>query len=545
MKHTISNRVLLITVIALATASGTPGQDAGALDKLLNRIVARERSFVEQLRTRTPLIETYIQEAPGNGTTTREQDHYFLGRLNFSEVKRYTPIAARSDSPKGSHRLRLPMNRPIAFAPIGFAQMIFIDAENFSRSDYSFEYVRREFSGGLRCIVFDIAPADSKAIGRFIGRIWVEERDLQIVRFNGTFSHSSNAKIYFHFDSWRLSTAAGGWVPALVYVEEFAGEEKRSAGLTFKAQTRLWGYTTGKPARVDELTTLAVELEKTSTIQTPLDDNSPLENQRSWEHQAEENILDRLEKGGFLAANGPVDQVLETVVNNLLTTNNLNLDVHCRIILTTPLESFTVGRTIVVSRGLLDVLPDEASLAMVLADELAHIALGHRTNTQFAFHDQTMFSDEDLLQRFRFSRSPAEIDAAGAKAVEILSKSPYQAKLSNAGLFLKALSSLAPKFPNLIRANIGNRLADGGTIPRMAQLISLAPALEDKSLEQIAALPLGSRIKLDPWTGAISLVKTKPISLLSAREKLLFEITPFAPQFSRTESSGGQPGSND
>ncbi len=545
MKNTNSNRALLIPAIVLAAAAGVSGQDTGALDTLLNRIVARERSFVEQLRSQTPLIETYLQEAPGIIATTREQDHYFLGRLNFTDVKRYTPIAARSDSPKGSHRLRLLMNRPIAFAPVGFAQMIFIDAENFSRKDYSFEYVRREFSGGLRCIVFDVAPLDLKAVGRFIGRIWVEERDVQIVRFNGTFSRSSNTKIYFHFDSWRSSTAAGGWVPALVYVEEFAGEEKHGAGLTFKGQTRLWGYTTGKSARIGELTSLAVELEKTTMIQTPVDDNSPLENQRSWEHQAEENILDRLEKGGFLAAKGPVDQVLETVVNNLLTTNELNLEVHCRIILTTPLESFTVGRTIVVSRGLLDVLPDEASLAMVLADELAHIALGHRTNTQFAFHDQTMFSDEDLLERFRFSRTPDEIDAAGVKAVDILSKSPYQGKLSNAGLFLKALSSLAPRFPNLIRANIGNRLADGGTIPRMAQLISMAPALEDKSLEQIAALPLGSRIKLDAWTGSISLVKTKAISLLSAREKLLFEITPFAPQFSRSEASSGQPGSND
>jgi hypothetical protein len=207
------------------------------------------------------------------------------------------------------------------------------------------------------------------------------------------------------------------------------------------------------------------------------------------------------------------------------------------------LETFTVGRTIVISRGLIDVLPDEASLAMVLSDELAHIVLGHQTNTQFAFHNRTMFSDEELLQRFRFSRKPEETDAAGGKAVEILAKSPYQAKLSNAALFLKALSSRAPQFPNLIRANIGNRLTDGGTILRMAGLISQAPSLEDESLEQIAALPLGSRIKLDPWTSAISLIKAKPVALLSAREKLLFEITPFAPQLSRAETHsdiGGQ-----
>jgi hypothetical protein len=45
------------------------------------------------------------------------------------------------------------------------------------------------------------------------------------------------------------------------------------------------------------------------------------------------------------------------------------------VLLTTPLESFVVGRTIILSRGLLDVLPDEATLAAVLAHELAHIVL--------------------------------------------------------------------------------------------------------------------------------------------------------------------------
>jgi hypothetical protein len=314
--------------------------------------------------------------------------------------------------------------------------------------------------------------------------------------------------------------------------------------VAFKAQTRLWGYNSGRSARIDELTNLHINFDTPVPEQHDLSESSPLENQRSWEHRAEENILDRLEAGGFLASKGPVDQVLETVINNLLITSGLNVDVHCRVMLTTPLETFTVGKTIVISRGLIDVLPDEASLAVMLSGELAHIVLGHRPNTQFAFPNETMFSDEALLQKFRFSLRSDEIDSAEEKAVEILEKSPYRAKLSNAGLFLKALASRSPRFPNLIRATIGNRLAaDGGTVSRLAGLLSQAPSLEDKSLEQIAALPLGSRIKLDPWTCGISLIKARPITLLSAREKLLFEITPFAPQLLAIESqsdTGGQ-----
>jgi len=254
---------------------------------------------------------------------------------------------------------------------------------------------------------------------------------------------------------------------------------------------------------------------------------SPLESQRSWERQAETNILERLEKSGVLAPPGPVDEVLNTVINNLIITNHLTIEANGRVLLTTPLETFSVGQTIVISRGLLDVLPDEASLAMVLSDELAHIALGHRTDTRYAFSDQIMLTDADLLNRLQLGRPPEEIAAAGVKAVEMLSQSPYTSKLSNAGLFLKALGSRSAQLPNLIRANLGNQLASGTSLLRMEPFAQQAPALEQEKLEQIAALPLGSRIRLDPWTNQIALLKTQPVSLLSARDKLPFEITPF------------------
>ena len=59
-----------------------------------------------------------------------------------------------------------------------------------------------------------------------------------------------------------------------------------------------------------------------------------------------------------------------------------------------------------------------------------------------------------------------------------------------------------------------------------------------RSNSQIAALPLGSRVKLNPWDKQITLVKTQSISLLSARDKLPFEITPFMIQFARFKPPG-------
>jgi Zn-dependent protease with chaperone function len=235
---------------------------------------------------------------------------------------------------------------------------------------------------------------------------------------------------------------------------------------------------------------------------------------------------------------GDVDKILQTVVNNLIITNNLQIipDVRCRVLLTSPLESFTVGHTIVVSRGLLDVLPDEGSLAMTLAHELSHIALGHRIDTKFAFNDRFFFPDENTFQRMDFGRNPAEEAAADAKAMELLANSPYKDKLANAGLFLKALQTRAPELANLIRPHLGNRMEAGKNI-RMAALLGTAPELEMKRIDQIAALPLGGRVKLDPWSNRLEMMKSKPVVLLSPQEKMPFEVTPFFPYLTRLNTT--------
>ena len=152
--------------------------------------------------------------------------------------------------------------------------------------------------------------------------------------------------------------------------------------------------------------------------------------------------------------------------------------------------------------------------------------VGHRTPTQFAFRNQTMLTDAEVLQRLHFERSAPELEAAGKKTIEIMRASPYQ-KTANAGLFLKALATRRSMLPRLLAANLGNQLANPEALARLAEFTSSAPELQESQLEQIAALPLGSRIKLDPWRDQITLVKTRPLELLSPREKMPFEITPF------------------
>jgi hypothetical protein len=198
------------------------------------------------------------------------------------------------------------------------------------------------------------------------------------------------------------------------------------------------------------------------------------------------------------------------------------------------MESFSVGHTIFVSRGMLDVLPDEASLAAVLAHELAHIVLGHPTDTTFAYKDRSIVSDEQLLRRMHFSRTLEEEKEADTKALALLQSSPYHDKLESVGLFLRQVDARRAALPHLIRSDMGNSFATGGPGDlRLKELTNSAPKLEVNKVTQIAALPLGGRIRVDPWNNQIEINKAKPVQLLTAREKMPFEVTPVFPHLTR------------
>jgi Peptidase family M48 len=518
---------------------------AASFNDVIDRTVEREHLFLAQMRHMHPMVETYLQDLKNDkdGHTYPSNDQYFLGRLDMSDGPEDTSFVGQ---PGFGHRMikHLTGLYSLHFLPLGFAQMVILDTD-FQKRYYKFTFVRREFLGEVRCLVIDVEPRADSGTARFLGRIWVEDQDYNVVRFNGTYSPHPRTSYYLHFDSWRLNLRPGTWLPAYVYSEESDLKSGIAKSLHFRAQTRLWGYDLKALTKNSEFTQILVDSPQAS-VKDQSDaaaDASPVVAERMWERQAEDNAVERLQKIGLLAPPGDVDKILLTVVNNLMVTNNIDLqgDVRCRVLLTSPLESFTIGRTIVMSRGLLDVLPDEASLAMILAHELGHIVLGHKLDTQMAFNDRLFFPDEDSFQRMDFKRRPSEEEAADAKALELLRNSPYKDKLGTAGLFLKSLQEHTPELPNLIRPHLGNGFAwDNGKDVRMAALLASAPALEPNRTDQIAALPLGGRIKLDPWSDQVELAKAKPVALASARENIPFEITPFFPYLTRLSTPGNE-----
>src|SRR5579863_1333771 len=507
------------------------------MDQVVNLFIQREHGLMKMLSNRTPVVETYLQNLssdPQLGPVPSE-DHYFLGRLDMGEtvdrkdyLKDEEKEGMQSRLLGGFHKLY-----KVEYQPMGFSWMVYADRTDFDREHYDFAYIRREFLGDVRCLVFDVKPKPKSGRGRFLGRIWIEDQGFNIVRLNGTYSQASRNTYFFHMDSWRLNLIPGYWVPAFIYSEEgdFSAGVKNQ--LAFKAQTRIWGYDLKKGGKDDELTQIRVDSVKDETSSTQ--DASPLQAERVWQQQAEDNVVERLTSAGLLAPEGDVDKILQTVVNNLEVTNNIDLPrpVRTRVLLTAPLETFSVGNTIVISRGLVDVLPDEASLAAVLSHELAHIVLGHNLGSKYAFNDRMLFSDDATYQNLGFKHIPEEEEAADKKAIELLKNSPYAQKLDNVGLFLKALQQRTPQLSALLTTHLGNPFATNGTVTRLSGLATQGPALDNNKLDQIAALPLGGRVKINPWDDKAEMVKTAPVAITSARDKMPFEVTPFFPRLAR------------
>jgi hypothetical protein len=158
-------------------------------------------------------------------------------------------------------------------------------------------------------------------------------------------------------------------------------------------------------------------------------------------------------------------------------------------------------------------------------------------DTQFAFFDSLLFDEKDTFRHFGFARTKDEEDSANAKANELLKNSPYKDQLATAQLFLAALAQRQKEIPNLISPNLGDRVSTGISLqataaPAPAPAATPAPAAAAPTpapnpQTQIVALPLGGRVKMDPWSDQLEMLKSKPTGTVAEREKMPFEVTPF------------------
>jgi hypothetical protein len=526
----------------------TPEQAA-----LVEKAIGREKVLIKSIQERTPLVETYIQNTRPDDKLYQVpiSDVYMLSRVDFGKGFFNETYNPRERDKRGFFKSSvasiagltraLGLDNHVIYKPLGFTEMMFLDPTSFDSEHYMFSFVRREFLGSVRTWVYDVQPKVSD-MGRFYGRIWVEDVDGNIVRLNGTYTGASSedsAKYYFHFDSWRMNVQPGIWLPVAIYVEEtHQTENDKSAGL--KAQTHFWGYSLKLPTRESE--NVSVKVEDAEDKSDDAQDVGPLQATRAWVTQAENNVIDRLVEAGLVAPltpGGYENTVLDQIVINLQVPNNLAFTepVHTRILLTDTIETTTVGNTILISKGLIDTLPSEESIASVVAMELAHIVMGHHIDTRYAFNDRLMFPDQATFQKIDMYHSGHDNAEAAKRAMEYLGNSMYKDKLPSAGLYYAQLVDREKELKALNTPTLGDSLLQADGTPWMADLLRMSPRLNWDDLAQRPALPLGSWLKTDPWDDRVHQLSAKVYAYMNPRDKMPLEVTPIFYKLQRYDVS--------
>ena len=520
---------------------------------LIDKAIAREAAVIKTVKDRAPLVETYIQNMKPDPLLGQvpETDQHFLGRVEFNKIIGDSAYEVNNNTSKGTSNegklgflkhsasfiTGLGGNLHLTFHEAGFVQMLLMDSKDFDRQHYAFGFVRNDFLGNTPTAVFDVTPFNGKrAFGRFFGRIWVETRNGNVVRFNGDFSGTEqDHREFYHFDSWRTNLLPDLWLPTSFYVEE-SDPKSVSRTLRFKAINHVWGYVLKVPAKETENTSLDVV--GATDVSNDAQDISPLGAQRAWVQQAEDNVVERLFQAGLLDAPSEFDKTLEALAGNILAYNNITLSrpIRCRTLLTEPLESLAIGNTIVISKSLLDttavVTADGAqqmgNLNAILAFQIAHIILAHRLDTKYAFNDRLLFPTNAVFNRIPMHHTDADNTAAAKKAIELLNAKELADGQQYFGLYLQQLSQRVKALKALNEPMIGDGLVKSDTDPTfwLAALMTKGSKLDMANLKQQAAMPLSSFLRFDPWTDQVITMHAAFEPLLSPADKMPFEVEP-------------------
>jgi hypothetical protein len=520
-------------------------------NQLIDQAIAREKEVIKTVRERAPLVETYIQNMRPDDVLGQapESDQHFLSRIEFGKIIGGSGYEInRSTSEGGSGKMGFFKNSMSAitglgsslrlnFNEAGFVQMLLMDSNDFDRQHYAFGYVRNEFLGNTPTAVFDVTPSNGKrAYGRFFGRIWIETRSGNVVRFNGNFAGSEkDSREFYHFDSWRTNVQPDLWLPTSFYVEE-SNPKSVSRTLEFKAINHIWGYVLKVPQKDSNNTSMDVV--GATDVSNDAQDLSPLGAQRAWVQQAEDNVVERLFQAGLIDAPSEFDKTLEALAGNILAYNNITLSrpIRCRTLLTEPLESLSIGNTIILSKSLIDttavVSQDGAqqmgNLNAILAFQIAHILLAHRLDTKYAFNDKMLFPTTSVFKRIPMHHTDADNDAAAKKAIELLGAKELVGGQQYFGLYLQQLQERIKSLKALNQPMIGDGLvkSDSDQTFWLAAMMAKSPKLDMKDLKQQAAMPLSNFLRRDPWTDQVITLHPAFEPLLSPADKMPFEVEP-------------------
>lgn len=378
----------------------------------------------------------------------------------------------------------------------------------FSAARYDITYRQRDRVGAIDALVYDVEARDRNG---FSGRIWLSDRGT-LLRYRGSrqtvdalLSRVMGRKTpgRFVYAGWRTAVD-GGLFTTDVFVQETPAPDHPGMPLA-RGRLLVWNYAKTDSSR-GSVTVTAETTSGPPALERAIS-TSPEENERRWEREVEDYVLDVLEGIHELAPEGSFEtSVCGQIITNLLAPaallRQIDPPVRCRVLTTSRLVVQPVGHTIAISIGMLDAAGDEGTLAMATSHALGHMALDHRLiDPKIALAD---LAPAELLKALE--PKPFKEEEADSKALELLTKSLYAGSLEKAGLFLDAVNDMAPRLPGLMGRNFLEHVGDQGQTLRWSAEMQSRPIYDPARDGHFSALPLGSRVVLDRKSNRVELL---------------------------------------
>jgi hypothetical protein len=405
----------------------------------------------------------------------------------------------------GFFHLHKPKALPLAESPLrleGVAPMIFPDSGGIGADRYSFQYLGVETLSNLRTWTFLLKPKESAGPGAFSGKIWVADHD--IVRFSGTFGDPPprSKGTYISFDSVRFKTPSGRWLPWRTYLDQ-TGLPPSAPGLALRARATVWGF----DSQAEDLTGTAGVQPDESVDSTHVKGAQP--SSEDVYLDAEGNLIRWLGGVGLMAPPGRFErEVCDPIIQDIVTANQIVLDrqLSCRILLTAPVETVLFEGVIGISKSVFDLAPNSATVAVLIAREVALAKIRSRhLDLAWGRPDTLMLHDErDLLNLLYFTPNQIERDQADDLALEYLKhlKQYKREDLETSAIFLYTASEACKTRPALLAPRFGDGLPGCGREAHISGMALPAPP----GSEPNPAMHIGSRIRINPWSDTVNLI---------------------------------------
>ena len=230
-----SFQILLLTIVFVETAhvgfaqgtrpgansegqpvtTGSAALSEAQIDNIVRSFTAKETQFRRALNEYAFKRDALIQEIGMGGQVVGEyhrvSDFTFDDQGNRFEKIGFFPMATLQGVSITNEDLE----------DLGGVNPFALEAAKLSQ--YNFKYVGKERIDELDLYVFDVAPKvmPKKTTDRyFMGRIWVDDRDLQIVKAKGKAGPETKTNKFPTVETYREQIDGKYWFPTYVYADD-------------------------------------------------------------------------------------------------------------------------------------------------------------------------------------------------------------------------------------------------------------------------------------------------------------------------------------